>query len=59
MSERPAYPAPTRRLLQHPNLEQLRKQAKDLLERYRSGDSAASAAVQRFERNPDPATFAL
>ena len=59
MFERPAYSAPTRRLPQHPNLEQLRKQAKDLLEQYRSGDFAASAEVQRFERNPDPSTFAL
>ena len=59
MSERPAYPAPTRLLPQHPNLEQLRKQAKDLLEQYRSGDSAANAEVQRFERNPDPSTLAL
>jgi ankyrin repeat protein len=53
------YPAPTRRLPPHPNLEQLRKQAKDLLEQYRSGDSAAVAEVQRFERRPDPSAFAL
>lgn len=59
MSEKPAYPAPTRRLPQHPNLAQLRKQAKDLLEQYRSGDPAASAEVKRFERNPDPSTLAL
>ena len=59
MSERPDYPAPTRLLPQHSNLEQLRKQAKDLLEQYRSGDSAANAEVQRFERNPDPSTLAL
>jgi len=52
-------PAPTRRLPQHPNLEQLRKQAKDLLEQYCSGDSAATAEIQNFERNPDPSTFAL
>jgi hypothetical protein len=39
MSESLAYPAPTRRLPKHPNLEQLRNQAKDLLEQYRSGDS--------------------
>src|SRR5580692_11642995 len=59
MFERPAYAAPTRRLPQHPNLEQLRKQAKDLLEQYRSGDSAAITEIQNFERNPDPSTFAL
>ena len=53
------YPAPTRRLPQQPSLEQLRKQAKDLLEQYRSGDHAAIAEVERFERRPDPASFAL
>jgi ankyrin repeat protein len=59
MSKSFAHPAPTRRLHQHPNLEQLRKQAKDLLEQYRSGDSAAMAEIQNFDRNPEPATFAL
>lgn len=53
------YRAATRRLPQHPNLEQLRKQAKELLEQYRSGDSAAIAEVRQFERNPNPSTFAL
>jgi ankyrin repeat protein len=50
---------PTRRLPPHPNLEQLRKQAKDLLERYRSGDPSAIVEVQQFERRPDPSSFAL
>jgi ankyrin repeat protein len=50
---------PTRRLPKQPSLEQLRKQAKDLLEQYRAGDPAAVAEIQRFERRPDPATFAL
>jgi ankyrin repeat protein len=50
---------PTRKLPQRPNLEQLRKQAKDLLERYRAGDPAAQAEVQQFERRPDPSSFAL
>jgi ankyrin repeat protein len=59
MSKSLSRPAPTRRLPQHPNLEQLRKQAKDLLEKYRSGDSAAIAEIQNFERDPDPSTFAL
>src|SRR5271156_6853341 len=49
----------TRRLPPHPNLEQLRKQAKDLLERFRAGDPAAVAEVQQFERHPDPSRFAL
>lgn len=59
MSASLRYPAPTRRLPQHPNLEQLRKQAKDLLKQYRAGDSAAIVEVERFERRPDPSAFAL
>jgi ankyrin repeat protein len=50
---------PTRRLPKQPSLEQLRKQAKDLLSQYRGGDPSAVAEVQQFERRPDPATFAL
>jgi ankyrin repeat protein len=50
---------PTRQLPKHPSLEQLRKQAKDLLEQYRAGATAAVAEVEQFERRPDPATFAL
>ena len=50
---------PTRRLPPQPNLEQLRKQAKDLLEEYRAGKPEALAEVQRFERHPDSAKFAL
>jgi len=49
----------TRRLPKQPNLEHLRKQAKDLLEQYRDGDPAAVAEVHQFETQPDPATFAL
>jgi len=50
---------PARRLPPNPNLEQLRKQAKDLLERYRAEDPAAVAEVQQLERNAEPSTFAL
>jgi len=50
---------PTRRLPRQPSLEQLRKQAKELLELYRAGDPAAAAEVQQFERQPDSAAFAL
>ena len=50
---------PTRRLPKQPSLEQLRKQAKDLLEQYRTGDPAAVAEVQRFERQSDLSAFAL
>ncbi len=54
-----SLPAPTRRLPAQPSLEQLRKQAKDLLEQYRSGDPSTVAEVGKFERRPDPAGFAL
>ncbi len=50
---------PTRKLPAQPSLEQLRKQAKDLLEQFRSGDAAALAEVQTFELEPDPNSFAL
>lgn len=50
---------PTRRLPAQPSLEQLRKQAKDLLQAYRSGEAAALAEVQQFEHRPDPDKFAL
>lgn len=53
------HPAPTRRLPPQPSLEQLRKQAKELLEQYRSGNPAAIAEVHQFERAPNPAAFAL
>lgn len=59
MSKSLSSSVPSRHLPQHPNLEQLRKQAKDLLEQYRSGDSAAIAEIQQFERASNPATFAL
>jgi len=50
---------PTRRLPTHPSLEQLRKQAKDLLEQYRAGEPSAVTEVQQFERDSDPSAFAL
>jgi ankyrin repeat protein len=52
-------PQQARRLPRQPSLEQLRKQAKDLLEEYRAGEPAAVAEVHRFERHPDAAAFAL
>jgi ankyrin repeat protein len=54
-----SQPAPTRHLPPKPSLAQLRKQAKELLQSYRAGNEAALAEVERFERNPDPASFAL
>jgi ankyrin repeat protein len=47
-----------RRLPEQPNLEQLRKQAKELLKAYLSRDSAAIAEVRRFELIPS-SDFAL
>jgi ankyrin repeat protein len=51
--------APTRRLPEQPSLEQLRKQAKDLLRDYRSGLDSAVAEVIQFEHSPTRATFSL
>ena len=47
-----------RRLPQQPSLEQLKKQAKELLERFRAGELAAVAEVRHFERS-HPSHFAL
>lgn len=49
----------SRRLPEDPNLEQLRKQAKELLRNYLAGDANAIAEVERFERHPDAASFSL
>jgi ankyrin repeat protein len=54
-----SHSAPTRTLPHKPSLAQLRKQAKELLKSYRAGKEAAVAEVERFERSPDPANFAL
>jgi ankyrin repeat protein len=51
--------SPTRQLPKQPSLEQLRKQAKDLLEQYRTGDPAAVTEVHQFEARADATTFAL
>jgi len=59
MSANSPRPEPTRQLPPQPNLEQLRKQAKELLDLYRSSDPAAVAEVQRFELHPNPTSFAL
>jgi ankyrin repeat protein len=51
---------PSRRLPEKPNLDHLRKQAKDLLADYRDSKPAAIAEVTRHERNaPAAAEFAL
>jgi ankyrin repeat protein len=42
-----------------PDFDQFKRQAKELLKSYRAGDANAVAEVERHERTPDPATFAL
>jgi len=59
MSTSRPTPVPPRRLPQQPNLEQLKKQAKELLERFRASELTAVTEVCQFERNPDPSHFAL
>jgi ankyrin repeat protein len=54
-----SHSAPTRILPPKPSLAQLRKQAKELLKSYRAGKEAAVTEVERFERSPDSAKFAL
>jgi len=50
---------PTRKLPARPDLRQLKRQAKQLLEAFLSGDPNAVAEVNRFYHDADPATFAL
>jgi ankyrin repeat protein len=50
---------PTRVLREHPDLDQLKRQAKELLEGFRAGDDAASAEINAHYRNAERATFAL
>jgi ankyrin repeat protein len=53
------HPANTRELREHPDLEQLKRQAKELLEAFRAGDADASAEVNARFRKADRANFAL
>jgi hypothetical protein len=59
MSDPRFTPVFARRLPQQPNLEQLKKQAKELLEQFRAGELTAVAEVRQFERNPNPSHFTL
>jgi ankyrin repeat protein len=54
----PKAPA-SRRLAAHPDLEQLRRQAKELLAAFRDGDAAAVAEVRIRYRDADREHFAL
>src|SRR5919205_126796 len=48
-----------RTLPTHPDLRQLKRQAKELLAAYLAGDAEAQAEVRTWYRGADPATFAL
>src|SRR3984885_12968341 len=48
-----------RRMRQHPDLEQLKRQSKELLAAFRAGDAAAVNEVTSFYDHPQHATFAL
>ncbi len=49
---------PPRTLPPHPDLDQLRRQAKDLLEAFRAGDTTAIAEVQAHYRGAESAALA-
>src|SRR5579871_75837 len=53
------HPLPTRTLPGQPDLGQLKRQAKELLEAFCAGAGGAVAEVKRFHRDADAATFAL
>src|SRR5690348_11672202 len=55
MSQNP----PTRAMRENPDLEQLKRQAKELLEAYRASVPEAVAEVTAYHRGADPETFAL
>ncbi len=53
------HPPSNRVLGEHPDLQQLRRQAKELLEAFRAGEANPTAEVNARFRKPDPADFAL
>jgi ankyrin repeat protein len=50
---------PTRTLREHPDLDQLKRQAKELLESYRASAPDVVAEVEAYHRTATPETFAL
>src|SRR5262245_53132268 len=50
---------PTRRMREHPDLEQLKRQAKELLRALSAGEAEAIAEVNAQYRGADPSKFAL
>jgi len=59
MSDPASHPALSHRLPEQPSLEQLRKQAKELLQGFQSGEPGAIAEVNRLERKRERGSFAL
>src|SRR5437868_3716518 len=52
-------PIPTRTLSDRPHSDQLKRQAKELLDAFRNGNADAAREVHAHYRRADPATFAL
>src|ERR1700741_1906140 len=50
---------PTRAFREHTDLDQLKRQAKELLDAFRGGEAAAVAEVNAHYRGADAQTFAL
>ena len=50
---------PTRAMRENPDLDQLKRQAKELLEAYRASSPEAVAEVEAYHRTATPETFAL
>jgi ankyrin repeat protein len=50
---------PTRRMSDHPDLDQLKRQAKELLKAFLAGEPGAAAEVKAHYDRADPAAFAL
>jgi hypothetical protein len=50
---------PTRAMRENPDIEQLKRQAKELLEAYRESSPEAVAEVSAYHRSASPDTFAL
>ena len=50
---------PTRRMREHPNLEQLKRQAKELLQGFVAGEAEAAAEVNAHYCGREASRFAL
>ncbi|HTA43832.1 MAG TPA: hypothetical protein VK789_15360, partial [Bryobacteraceae bacterium] len=55
MSQKP----PTRAMRENPDIDQLRRQARELLEAYRASSAEAIAEVSAYHRTADIESFAL